>query len=148
MFIENNESGNGYFDYSTLSGGKSVSSIQSFHSTPFSINPLVEALTTGRNLGEVMGANYRVLEDDSSDTEPESCDLPTPKALKKVWGGDIPDHLIKMFSEGSKYLNGKQQLRLAEILSKYREVFVRSSTELGLSKVGEHKIETGDHNPV
>ena len=53
-----------------------------------------------------------------------------------------------MFSEGSKYRIGKQKLLLVEILSKYWDVFVRSSTALGLSKVGERKIETGDHNPV
>ena len=95
-----------------------------------------------------MGAVCRVLEDDSSGTEPDTSDMPPPRPLKKVWGGDIPDHLIKMFEEGSKYLGDKQKHKLAEILSTYRETFVRSSTELGLSKVGEHKINTGEHPPV
>ena len=53
-----------------------------------------------------------------------------------------------MFDEGSKYLDGEQKRRVADILSRYRDTFVRSSTELGLSKVGEHKIDTGDNPPV
>ena len=71
-----------------------------------------------------------------------------PKCLKKLWGGKIPDHLTKMFDEGSKHLNFQQKGQLAEILSRFRDTFVRSSNELGLSKVGEHKIDTGSHEPV
>ena len=95
-----------------------------------------------------MGAACRVVNDDSSGTEPETSGLKPPRPLKKVWGGDIPDYLIRMYEEGSKYLTEAQKRRLAEILSRSRDTFVRSSTELGLSKVGEHKIDTGDHQPV
>ena len=112
------------------------------------MNPLVEALSTGGNIHEIMGATCNVMQDDSSGTEPETSGLKAPKPLKQVWGGDTPGHLIKMFDEGSKYLTEAQKRRLADILSKHRDTFVRSSTELGLSKVGEHKIDTGVHDPV
>ena len=39
-------------------------------------------------------------------------------------------------------------MRLADILCQYKDTFVRSSIEMGLSKIGEHKIDTGTAEPV
>ena len=85
-------------------------------------------------------------EPDSSDSDVSLPDM-VPEELQARLGV-VPTHLAKLFEEGAKHLDAAQRIRLAEILAKYKNTFVRSSTELGLSKVGEHKIDTGGNEPV
>ena len=54
----------------------------------------------------------------------------------KAWGGKVLPHLVKMYEEGCTHLKQSEKLVLARILSKYRDVFVKSKTELGLSLAG------------
>ena len=63
-------------------------------------------------------------------------------------GGPVPLHRIRIYEEACKHLSCPEKLWVVVILSKYKDFFVKSKTELGRSKLGEHKIDTRDHPPV
>jgi hypothetical protein len=68
--------------------------------------------------------------------------------LAKEWGGPVPPHLMRLFKEGSQHLTVGEQRTLAAILRRYRNTFVRSNAEMGLTHVAENKFDTGDAAPV
>ena len=45
-----------------------------------------------------------------------------------------------MYEEGCTHLEDTEKLRVAKILSKYRDVLVKSKTELGLWKIGNLRL--------
>ena len=84
---------------------------------------------------------------DSSDSDvgvPQA----TPQELAEAMEGVVPPHVTNLFNESARYLDAEQRRRLARMLTRFQSTFVRSSTELGLSNVGEHVIQTGDAAPV
>ena len=68
--------------------------------------------------------------------------------LVKEWGGPVPPHLTKLFKEGAELLDSAQRSELAKLLRRFRNTFVKSSIEMGVTSVAEHKIVTGDAAPV
>ena len=62
---------------------------------------------------------------------------------------NLPPHLHSLFERSSVHMHtSEQKQRLADILNRYSTTFVRTSAELGLSKVGEHVIDTGNAEPI
>ena len=60
----------------------------------------------------------------------------------------LPEHLHDMFSKSSVHLNTKQKETLAKLLLDYHQVFARSSEDLGLTNLVEHRINVGCAIPV
>ena len=57
--------------------------------------------------------------DTSSEEENEK--VPTPDDLAKAWGGPVSPQLIHMYEEACMHLKCVEKLRVAQILSKYRD---------------------------
>ena len=55
-------------------------------------------------------------------------------------GGPVQLHVIQMYEEGCIHLKDVEKLQLEKILSKYRDVFVKSKTKLGLNKWGSIRL--------
>jgi len=61
----------------------------------------------------------------------------------------LPSHLRDMFQRAAEGITDPAQLKqLAEVLMQYQDVFSRDDTDLGLTHLAEHVIETGDARPV
>ena len=86
-------------------------------------------------------------QDDSSDSD-DGEPTPPPAELKAEMKGEVPLHVTKLFIDSARFLNEDQKKRLARMLTRFQDTFVRSSIELGLSTVGEHVIDTGTAAPV
>ena len=85
---------------------------------------------------------------DSSDSEddPSEC-IDIPQELGERME-HVPPHLAKLFDGAAHLLDKEQRVRLAGILCRYKDTFVKTSKELGLSNIGQHVINTGDHEPI
>ena len=63
-------------------------------------------------------------------------------------GSVIPEHLSGLIEESSKNLSDEQRSMLQDLLSKHKNVFSRSSDDIGNTKLVEHHIDTGDAKPI
>ena len=61
---------------------------------------------------------------------------------------NMPQHLVDMFQRGCKHLTPTEVDSLAEVLLKYQNVFSKGPDDIELTKVYEHRIDTGDSEPV
>ena len=60
----------------------------------------------------------------------------------------LPEHLQDMFSRSSVHLDNQQKEALAQLLLDYHQVFAKSSEDLGLTSLVEHRINVGCSIPV
>ena len=60
----------------------------------------------------------------------------------------LPDHLVDIYQTSITTLTEEQAQVLHSILHKFKDVFVKTSTELGTLKDVEHVIDTKDHPPI
>ena len=61
----------------------------------------------------------------------------------------MPEHLKDLFQRASENVVDHAQLTsLASMLTKYEKVFSKDDTDLGLTSLTQHAIETGDAKPV
>ena len=61
----------------------------------------------------------------------------------------LPSHLQDVFQRAAEGItDSAMQTQLAEVLVQYQDVFSRDDTDLGLTHLAEHVIETGDARPV
>jgi transposase InsO family protein len=61
---------------------------------------------------------------------------------------DIPDHLFHLYTSSCKGLDDQQKRQLALLLIKYSSTFSSSPTDIGLTDLASHEINTGDAQPV
>ncbi|CAC5406436.1 unnamed protein product [Mytilus coruscus] len=62
--------------------------------------------------------------------------------------GVVPPHLINLFTEASEGRSEKEQEAIANLLHKYATAFSAHETDLGLTYLTEHSIDTGDARPI
>jgi len=62
--------------------------------------------------------------------------------------GIIPPHLEDMYLESAQGRSPVQQRKIAELLQKFSDTFSNNDTDLGLTHIVEHSIETGDAKPI
>lgn len=55
---------------------------------------------------------------------------------------------MELYEKSSVHLNKDEKRHLAELLNKYRSIFVTSSDELGCTNKDKHKINTGSATPI
>ncbi|CAC5404231.1 unnamed protein product [Mytilus coruscus] len=60
----------------------------------------------------------------------------------------VPPHLINLFTEASEDRSEKEQEAIANLLHKYATAFSAHETDLGLTHLTEHSIDTGDARPI
>lgn len=63
-------------------------------------------------------------------------------------GSVIPEHLIGLIEESSKNQSDEQRSMLQDMFIKHKNVFSRSSDDIGNTKLVEHHIDTGDAKPI
>jgi len=61
---------------------------------------------------------------------------------------ELPEHLVKLYKEATRHVPEELRPRVAHLIQRFQDTFVKSSIEMGLTNVGEHKIDTGDAEPV
>ena len=130
------------------------------------MNTVSEDITlfSGTALGQVHPVdNVTILADQERDTEHEirrklqTCqihgakrskthgdDTKNPKGLVKTW----PEPMQKLYQDTTVDLTEEQGAELARILNKSVNLFAKSPTDLGRTKVTCHTIETGDAKPI
>ena len=62
--------------------------------------------------------------------------------------GVVPDHLKDMYTEVSQDCSPEEQQVIAKLLCKFSDTFSKNETDLGLTTLVEHSIDTGDAKPV
>ncbi|CAC5407266.1 unnamed protein product [Mytilus coruscus] len=62
--------------------------------------------------------------------------------------GVVPPHLINLFTEASEGRSEKEQEAIANLLHKYATAFSAHETDLGLTNLTGHSIDTGDARPI
>jgi len=77
-------------------------------------------------------------------TENSTC----PAALVTEIAATIPEHLTKLFLETSANRSTEEVETIAELLRTYQNVFSKNDTDLGLTTLTEHVIDTGSSRPV
>ena len=60
----------------------------------------------------------------------------------------LPGHLSELHKRVTKDLEPNESLRLAELLSRFQDSFSKSEWDLGLTRLTEHEIRTGDAAPI
>ncbi len=62
---------------------------------------------------------------------------------------EVPSHLQDLYQRTTENIkDSAEQRQLAEVLIQYQDVFSKDDTDLGLTHLTEHAIETGDARPV
>ena len=61
---------------------------------------------------------------------------------------ELPDHVMKLWQEGSKELREAESQQLKAVLSDYQHLFVGPETKLSTTDKIEHHIDTGNHPPI
>ena len=61
---------------------------------------------------------------------------------------EIPSYLEDTYKRGSAELTNEQKLQFKELLIKNQDVFSKTSTDIGFTKLVEYTIDTGDSPPV
>ena len=60
----------------------------------------------------------------------------------------VPDYLQDMYIRSSKHLSESEKIKLAELLNEYKDIFAKSSSDLGRCDKIQHFINTGTAFPV
>ena len=60
----------------------------------------------------------------------------------------LPSHLEKLFNLSCQELTNIQQKHLRELLCNFGDVFSKSPTDIGRTKLVKHKIDTGNSKPI
>ena len=60
----------------------------------------------------------------------------------------VPDHLSELLSNTTQGMTKEESAAIADILIEFQDVFSANSTDLGLTHLGEHTIDTGDTRPL
>ena len=60
----------------------------------------------------------------------------------------VPDYLQDMYIRSSKHLSESEKIKLAELLNEYKDIFAKSSSDLGRCDKIKHSINTGTAFPV
>ncbi|MCG8432198.1 MAG: RNA-directed DNA polymerase, partial [Candidatus Omnitrophica bacterium] len=61
---------------------------------------------------------------------------------------EIPSHLKEIYEDAIEGKSRAEADKIADILIKHQDVFSRDETDLGLTNLTEHAIDTGDAKPV
>ncbi|CAB3986622.1 Transposon Ty3-G Gag-Pol poly [Paramuricea clavata] len=72
-------------------------------------------------------------------------ELRDPTFINSKCGTPSAEDKIKFELE---HLSGEEREKMENLLNKYQDVFAKNSSELGVTTLAEHKIETGDAVPV
>ncbi|CAG2241471.1 unnamed protein product [Mytilus edulis] len=62
--------------------------------------------------------------------------------------GVVPPHLIDLYTEASEGRSESEHEAIANLLHKYTTAFSAHETDLGLTHLTEHSIDTGDARPI
>ena len=62
--------------------------------------------------------------------------------------GMIPIHVKDLFDKCSEHLQDREKQQLAELLTKYQDVFSKSADDLGRTDRVQHRISTDNANPI
>jgi hypothetical protein len=62
--------------------------------------------------------------------------------------GIVPQHLENLFNEAVQERSPEETIIIAELLQKFSDTFSKNDTDLGLTNLVEHHIETGDAKPL
>ena len=60
----------------------------------------------------------------------------------------VPTHVKDLFDKSSEHLQDREKQQLAELLTKYQDVFLKSADDLGRTDKVQHIIDTGNANPI
>ena len=60
----------------------------------------------------------------------------------------VPTHVKDLFDKSSEHLQDREKQQLAEPLTKYQDVFLKSADDLGRTDKVQHIIDTGNANPI
>lgn len=60
----------------------------------------------------------------------------------------VPEHLKSLYAHSAEGKNLTQQQQIAETLTHYKDVFSKNETDLGLTHLAEHIIDTGTARPI
>ena len=61
---------------------------------------------------------------------------------------ELPEHLQKCFVESTKDISVEQRDAFKNLLTKYGDIFSKSSQDMGLTDLAMHKVETGNARPI
>ena len=62
--------------------------------------------------------------------------------------GQNNNSIVANIKLSNEHLSDKQKLELRSVLSKYSDVFANSDSDLGLTNLLEHAIDTQGHAPI
>lgn len=103
----------------------------------------IEVLTTAENPVEENDQNYLRRINLPETQQFDRVDIPT------YTGKDsLPTHLQEMYERASDGKNHREQQIIAATLEKYKDAFSKDDTDLGLTHLAEHTIDTGEARPV
>ena len=60
----------------------------------------------------------------------------------------VPEHLDQLYCSSRENLTTEQQGKLADLLCKYPDIFSKSDTDIGRTKLEIHRIPTGNATPI
>ena len=60
----------------------------------------------------------------------------------------LPGHLSELHKRATKDLEPNESLRVADLLSRFQDSFSKGEWDLGLARLTEHEIRTGDAAPI
>lgn len=63
-------------------------------------------------------------------------------------GASVPDYLVDLLERSSVHLDGEQVKVLQNLLLEYKDVFSKSSDDIGRTSLTEHRINTGTAFPI
>ncbi len=94
-------------------------------------------------------ANFDPICEIRTKEEPKKCNSVHAGANQNdVNSSQLPEHLVEMWDRSISDLNEDQQSRLQQLLMKHYDLFAKSKDDLGVTDLVEHRINTGDAQPV
>ncbi len=94
-------------------------------------------------------ANFDPICEISTKEEPKKCKSVHVAANQNdVNLSQLPEHLVEMWDRSISDLNEDQQSRFRQLLMKHYDLFAKSKDDLGVTDLVEHRINTGDAQPV
>ena len=60
----------------------------------------------------------------------------------------VPEHLVDLYSRSCEELDQEQAAEVAKLLTEYQDVFAKDEFDLGCFSEIQHRIDTGDSQPV
>jgi hypothetical protein len=60
----------------------------------------------------------------------------------------VPTHVKDLFDKSSEHLQDREKQQFAELLTKYQDAFSKSADDLGRTDRVQHRINTGNANPI